>query len=106
MSSPARAFDGGIGYLCMRGIFTESLGGLVGEDLSVADVYNAMRIVGDVGLVCHQDDGIALGVQRIEQRHDLDAGLRIEIAGRFVCEDDGRTVDQSTRDGNALTLAA
>src|SRR5579864_8500175 len=31
--------------------------------------------------------------------------LRIEIAGRFVGEDDPGIVDQSTRDANALLLA-
>ena len=63
-------------------------------------------VLGDVVLVGHQDDGVAFGVQTIEQRHDLVAGLGVEIAGRFVGEDDGGLVDQSAGDGHALALSA
>ena len=45
---------------------------LVGEDSSVADVDDTMRIFGDVGLVGDEDNGVAAGVECIEKRHDLD----------------------------------
>ena len=49
-----------------------------------------MRVLGDVGLVGDQHDGVAPGVQCVEERHDLDAGLGVEVAGGLVGEDDGR----------------
>ena len=42
--------------------------GLVGEDLSVADVDDAVCILSDVGLVRDEDDGVAFGVKLIKQR--------------------------------------
>ena len=38
-------------------------------------------------IVGHQDDGVALGVEPAEGRHDLGAGLGIEVASRLVGED-------------------
>src|SRR4051794_27769897 len=60
--------------------------------LSVADVDRAMRVRGDVGLVRDEDDRVARVVQAREQAHDLDAGFRVEIAGRLVGEQNGRVV--------------
>ena len=34
-----------------------------------------MRELGDIRLVGDQDDGVAAGMQGVEERHDLDAGL-------------------------------
>ena len=65
-----------------------------------------MRVFGDVVFVGDQHDGVAFAMQAIEERHDLVAGLRVEVAGRFVGEDDRRPIDQRTRDGNALALTA
>ena len=87
-------------------VLAEALGGLVGEDLAVADVDDAMSVFGDVGLVGDEHDGVALGVERVEEGHDLDAGFGVEVAGGLVGEDDGRAVDQGAGDGDALALAA
>ncbi len=48
-----------------------------------------MRILGDVGLVRDEDDGVALGMQSVEEGHDLVAGLGVEVAGGLVGQDDG-----------------
>ena len=56
--------------------------------------------------VGHQDDGVSLGVELIEQIHDLFAGLRIQVPGGLVGEDDGRVIDQGSGDGHALALSA
>jgi hypothetical protein len=45
-------------------------------------------------------------VQPLEHPHDLDAGLRVEIPGRFVREQDRRIVDERPGDGDALALTA
>ena len=42
----------------------------------------------------------------IEESHDLEAGLGVEVSRGLVGEDDRRIVDQSARDGDALALAA
>ena len=42
----------------------------------------------------------------LKQVHDLHGGLGIERAGRLVCEQNFRVVDERTRDGDALHLAA
>ena len=43
---------------------------------------------------------------RWKMRHDLDAGARVERAGRLVRQDELRIVDQRARDGHALLLSA
>ena len=47
-----------------------------------------------------------LAVERDEQVHDLVAALAIEVAGRFIGEQDQRLGDDGARDGDALLLAA
>ena len=42
------------------------LDGFVGRDLAVADENDAMRVLGDVVLVCHENDRVALAVQVCE----------------------------------------
>ena len=37
---------------------------------------------------------------------DLVRTLPIQVAGRFVCQHEGRSIDESAADGNALTFAA
>ena len=54
-------------------LFAEALRGLVGEDLPVADMHHAVRVVGDVRFVGHQHNGIAVTVELIEERHNLHA---------------------------------
>ncbi len=79
---------------------------LVAEYLAVADVDDAVRVFGDVVLVRDQDNRVALLVQAIEERHDLQAGLRVEVAGRLVGQNDRRVVHQSASDRHTLPLAA
>src|ERR1019366_6452827 len=79
---------------------------LIAEDLAVANVYDAMRVLGDIVLVGNEDDGVALIVQTIEQRHNFHAGLRVQVAGGLVRQNDGRTVDQGASNGHALPLSA
>ena len=66
-----------------------------------------VRVLGDVGLVRHEHDGdAALDVQPLKDAHHLDAGARIEVAGRLVRQQQRRVVDERARDGDALLLAA
>ena len=81
-------------------------GEMIARDDAISNGDNAMRVFGDVRLVGDEDDGVALGVEVVEERHDLLAGLGVEVAGGLVGEDDGGTVDQRAGDGDALALAA
>ena len=47
-----------------------------------------------------------VAVQPLEDRHDLEAGPRVERAGRLVGQDDPRVVHQRPRDRHALLLPA
>jgi len=64
-----------------------------------------MRIIGDLLIVCDQHDGPAFRMQSAEELHDVAGGLAVEIAGRFVGEDDARFVDEGPGDGHPLPLA-
>src|SRR6267143_6610874 len=74
-------------------------------DLAVAQADGAAGGVGNVGVVRNKDERFALRVQFVEELHDLGAGNRVEIAGRFVGEDDERVVDERAGNGHALLLA-
>ena len=59
-----------------------------------------------LGVMGDQDDGVALGGQILQQRHDFRAALAVERAGGLVGEDDLAAVHQRAGDGNALLLSA
>ncbi len=79
---------------------------MVAGDDAVADGDDAVGVLGDVGLVGDDDDGVAVGVELVEEGHDLVAGFGVEVSGRFVGENDGGAVDEGACDGDALTLTA
>ena len=53
-----------------------------------------------------EDDRVSARVQLLEERHDLASGLRVQVSGRLVGEEDRRIVDERPRDRDALTLSA
>ncbi len=79
---------------------------VVGDDLAVAEGDDALGELGDVGVVGDEHDRPPLVVERLENRDDLLRGVRVEVAGRLVGEQDGRIVHQAAGDGDALLLAA
>src|ERR1700683_4184321 len=79
---------------------------LVALDDSVLDIHDAVSILGNVMLVCDQHDGISLAVQPVKKCHDLVSGCRVQVARRFVRQNDGRPIHQRASDGDALPLAA
>src|SRR5690242_19039840 len=79
---------------------------LVVEQPAVPEDEVAAGVGGDVGLVGHEHDGEARAVEPLEQRQDLHAGARVEVAGGLVGQDHRRIVDECARDGHALLLAA
>jgi len=66
---------------------------------------DALGVFGDVALVGDHQDRPAGVVQLLEQSHDLFAGLRVEVAGRLVGEQEGRLVGQRSGDRDPLALS-
>src|SRR5207302_2600819 len=81
-------------------------GGVIAGDYAVTDGNDAVGVLGDVGLVGDDDDGIATVMKIVEEGHDLVAGFGVEVSGGLVGEDDGGAVDEGASDGDALALAA
>jgi hypothetical protein len=57
-------------------------------DDAVLDIDDAVGVLGDVVLVGDKDDGVAFGMQAVEEGHDLVAGLGVEVAGGLVGKND------------------
>ncbi len=62
-------------------------------------------LVGQLGVVRDHDDQAIAG-HVAQQVHDLNAGLGVEGAGGFIREEDLGVVDEGSRNGDALHLAA
>src|SRR5437879_6066797 len=80
--------------------------GLVRSDLSVADVDAPVCVLRNVVLMCHENNGVPLLVEILEERHDLLARFRIQVASGFVRQDDRRVVHERPCNRDALPLAA
>src|SRR5206468_12817052 len=80
--------------------------GVVAFDQTISQVYGAPRMCGNIALVRDENDRVPALIQIFEQCHDLFAGLGIEVASRFVSQNDGGPVDKRTRDSYALALTA
>src|SRR3954470_10262600 len=72
---------------------------------SVMQLNAAVSEARNSRVVSDHDDGAALLVELTQQAQDDLFVLRVEIAGRLIGENDGRIVDQGTRDAHALLLA-
>jgi len=73
---------------------------------SDAEADDAARVTRDGFLVRDHDERVAQLVEVLEERHDLDARLGVQVPGRLVGEDDRGPVHEGARDGDALALAA
>src|SRR6185295_17015421 len=77
------------------------------DDAAVAQGDGALAALRHGHVVRDDDDRRAeAGVQVADQRENLLAGARVEVAGRFVGEQDRRIDRQRARDRDALPLAA
>src|SRR5437660_12616406 len=79
---------------------------LVGPDHAVADSDDAVSVLCDIVFMRDHDDGIALRMQAVHERHDLVASLGVQVAGGLIGQDDRRIVDESARNGHTLALTA
>ena len=71
---------------------------LILAHLPVAKGEGPFGEAGDIGLVRHHEDRQAAEVQPLKNFHDLDRGPAVEVARRFVSDQNGRVVDQRARD--------
>ncbi len=79
----------------------------VGLDASILEHHHAVGIGRHLRLMRYQDDGQPLfAVEAGDRGHDFGRGLRIDIAGRLVGQQDRRVMDQGASDGDALLLTA
>ena len=76
------------------------------DDLAVAQPDHPLGLLGDVGLVRDQHDGAAFFVQAREDPQDVLGGVRVEVAGRLVGEDQRGVGHDRPRDRDPLLLAA
>src|ERR671920_2514013 len=82
-------------------------GPLVAHDPAVRDLDHAPPHAIHHRLVVRRDEHRGAGpVDPVQQLHDPDGGLGIEVAGRLVGDEQRRVVDERARDGHALLLAA
>ena len=88
-----------------QGRYLRLLGRRVAFNQTIAQEYRAPGVPRDIGLVRNQNDRVALLIQILEERHDFFAGLRVEVSGWLVGENDFRVVGERSRDGDTLLLA-
>ncbi len=100
---PAPASSGSSSRSCCS-CFPPAAGALVAVDLAVHDADDPMGIGGHLGIVRHQHDGDPFGVELLEHPQDFHAGVRVEVAGRLVGQDQRGTVHQ--RSGRSPPVAA
>src|SRR5882724_8685671 len=79
---------------------------LVPVNPAVEDVQHSVSVLGDVGLVSHQNNCIALMVKLIEKAHDFLRSLRVEVPRRLVGQQNRWIIHKRPRDRYALALAA
>src|ERR1700712_622228 len=82
-------------------------GRLVAYDAPVGELDHALaHLVDDAGVVGGHDHGGPGAVDPVEQLHDADARVGIEVSGGFVGDQDLRPVHERAFDRDALLLTA
>src|SRR4051795_9814239 len=79
--------------------------GLVTNDAAVVELDDALaHLVDDAGIVGGHEHGRAGAVDAVQELHDADAGVRVQVAGRLVGDEDLGAVHEGARDRDALLL--
>ena len=77
------------------------------DDLAVFEHHDSVGPDGHGRLMGNQQNGSALLFGKLMQEQaQVLAGHRIEVAGRFVGQEDGRFTDKRPSDGHPLLFAA
>ena len=81
--------------------------GRIRHDPAIDQDQSTIRPFGNFQIVRHQNHGQTLGlIQFAKERHDFATRPRVQIASRFVAEQNGRLVNERPSDGHALLLSA
>jgi len=80
--------------------------GILFGDAPIAHMNHPVRMYGSLRVMSHHDNGAAPFMQGMEQFHDFLARLRIEVAGRFIRQDQHRIIDESPGNCHTLLLTA
>src|ERR1043166_2572191 len=76
-------------------------------DQTISNANDPLGMLGHGGIMGDDDDGDAfLTIELLEHLQDLFAGLRIQIAGWFVCEEQRQMIHEGAGDCHALLLPA
>ena len=78
----------------------------VGNDFAIADFNHAVGVGGNARIVRHQNHGVPLRVQIVNNLHHIGAAFGVERAGGLVGQNDFTAVHQRAGDAHALLLAA
>src|SRR4051794_9854594 len=93
--------------LARRLVRAVEAGLLVADDAALAELDHApAHLVHHLLVVGGHDDGRAGAVDPVDQLHDPDRGLGVEVAGGLVAEQERRVVDERAGDRYALLLTA
>ncbi len=77
------------------------------DNAAVGEFKDAPGMRRHLGIMRGNDQrGLLFGVQVFKQFDDFTARVRIQVAGRFVGQDQFRFVDEGAGDGDALLFAA
>src|SRR5574337_1475037 len=76
------------------------------DEGSLVQVQGVRGVLGGLGIVGDHHDGLAvLAVEFLQQSQDFLGRLAVEVAGRFVADQQGRVGHDGARDRDALLLA-
>src|ERR1039458_626703 len=76
-------------------------------NLPVRQFHHPLRMRRNIRVVRSNDQrGLFFDAEILEQLDDFTTGVRIEIAGRFIGQEQFRLVDERAGDGHALLFAA
>src|ERR687895_1631808 len=80
---------------------------LVADDGAVVEGDDALaHLVHHLAVVGRHHDGRPRAVDPVEELHDPDRGVGVEVPGWLVADEERRVVDERARDRDALLLAA
>src|SRR2546428_13838552 len=66
----------------------------------------ALGVRRDLGVVRHEENGLPLGMELLEERDERGAVRAVKISGRLVRKQDCRIPDEGARDRGSLELPA
>ena len=89
----------------IRSICGKLFSALVAGDYAVSDMDDAIGVFGDIGFMGDQHNRVAFFMQVFHKPHDFAAGLRIQVAGGLVGQDNRRIINKGAGNGDALALS-